>query len=62
MTGATVEIETPEDDESNVLGKVYHENAHGLATHYDLSFEDGRASFVATWLPPQNDGSAGLAR
>jgi hypothetical protein len=51
MTGATVEIETPEGGEANVLGKVYHENAHGLATHCDLSFENGRASLVAPGYP-----------
>lgn len=50
-TGASVEIETPEGDEANVLGKVYHENAHGLTTHRDLSFENGRASFAAPGYP-----------
>lgn len=51
MTGATVEIEIPEGDEAQILGKVYHENGHGVATHCDLSIENGRASFAAPGYP-----------
>jgi Putative DNA-binding domain len=51
LTGATVEIEIPEGDEFQILGKVYHENGHGAATHCDLSFESRRASFTATGYP-----------
>jgi hypothetical protein len=51
MTGAAVEIETPEGDEAQIVGKVYHENVHGIGTHSDLAFENGRASFAATGYP-----------
>jgi hypothetical protein len=48
--GATVEIETAGNDDANILGKVYHENAHGRK-HADLSFQNGLASFEAPGYP-----------
>ena len=48
--GAAVEIEAAGSDDANILGKVYHENAHGR-THADLSFQNGLASFEASGYP-----------
>ena len=62
MTGATVEIETPEDDEVNDPRKgVPRECARPRHAPRSLLRQRPR-KFRSAWLPAQNDCSAGFAR